>query len=389
MIAARRRACTTVLVNRCRQCGLSLIEMMVGLSIGLFLTLGLFTLISNTSQSFKIQDDFARMQDNAAAAFRYIGSSLRLAGFYGYTDSPNTIDTVIGGVATTTDCGSATNLPTTNWALSVAVPINGFTGLTPIAANATLPCIAIANFLSVPTVGQQVLVTRGAVGVRIPDPNGDGNLSDGLAAQTGYATTIYVQSNASGGLIFYGNNFATMRAANPPQTIRLSTGADVDIFEYQTHVYYLRPCSRIATGTTCTGTADDNKPIPTLVRQELRGSVMTEVALAEGIERISYLYGIDTLPAGALDGVADTFTATPSTADWANVVTVRVTLLARSATPSAQIDDSNKTYDLNGDNVYDFRCQDVLAAEPYACQFRRKVFTQLFQLRNIAQRRGM
>ena len=81
--------------------------------------------------------------------------------------------------------------------------------------------------------------------------------------------------------------------------------------------------------------------------------------------------------------------ATPSAADWANVVTVRVTLLARSATPSAQIDDSNKTYDLNGDNVYDFRCQDMLAAEPYSCQFRRKVFTQLFQLRNIAQRRGM
>ena len=71
------------------------------------------------------------------------------------------------------------------------------------------------------------------------------------------------------------------------------------------------------------------------------------------------------------------------------MVTVRVTLLARSATPSAQIDDSNKTYDLNGDNVADFRCQDMLATEPYSCQFRRKVFTQLFQLRNIAQRRGM
>lgn len=389
MMTSLQRPRMRSLVVACRQRGLSLIEMMVGLSIGLFLTLGLFTLISNTSQSFKVQDDFARMQDNAAAAFRYIGSSLRLAGFYGYTDSPNTIDTAIGGVATTTDCGSATNLPTTNWALSVAVPISGFNALTPITANAALPCIAIANFLSVPTVGQQILVARGAVGVRIPDPNADGNLSDGLAAQTDFATTIYVQSNAAGGVLFYGNNFATMRAANPPQTLRLSTGVDVDIFEYQTHVYYLRPCSRIASGSTCSATADDNKPIPTLVRQELRGSVMTEVALAEGIERMSFLYGIDTLPAGALDGVADTFTANPSTADWANVVTVRVTLLARSATPSAQIDDSNKTYDLNGDNVADFRCQDMLGTEPYSCQFRRKVFTQLFQLRNIAQRRGM
>ena len=46
MIAARQRARMTVLVNRCWQRGLSLIEMMVGLSIGLFLTLGLFWGIS-------------------------------------------------------------------------------------------------------------------------------------------------------------------------------------------------------------------------------------------------------------------------------------------------------------------------------------------------------
>ena len=56
------------------QRGLSLIEMMVGLTIGLVLTLGLFTLIANTSQSFKVQDDFSRMQENGATAFRYIGT---------------------------------------------------------------------------------------------------------------------------------------------------------------------------------------------------------------------------------------------------------------------------------------------------------------------------
>ena len=38
--------------SRARQRGLSLVELMIGLTIGLVLTLGMFTLISNTSNVF-------------------------------------------------------------------------------------------------------------------------------------------------------------------------------------------------------------------------------------------------------------------------------------------------------------------------------------------------
>lgn len=376
-----------------RQGGLSLVEMMVGLAIGLFLTLGLFTMISNTSSAFKIQDDFARMQDNAAAAMRYIGGSLRMASFYGYAQDGSVINTAIDGVATTTDCGSATNPPTSNWALTLSVPVYGFIGLTPTNINTTLPCIAIANYLAVPG-GQQILVTRGAIGYRIPDPNADGNLADGLAAQANYATTIYVQSDPSQGLIFYGADFTNLKTAGFTRT--LPNGNDIDIFEYAAHVYYIRPCSRFAAGTTCQTTAgtlaggndDDGKPVPTLVRQELQGSVMTEVALAEGIERMSVLYGIDNTGPSGPDGIADTFTLTPGPSDWVNVVAVRIALLVRSPTLTAQYDDSGKSYDLNGDNVADYNCNtDVIT--PAACRYKRKVFSQLFQLRNISQRRGL
>src|SRR3954469_6657019 len=65
------------------QRGMSMMELMVGLSIGMVLTLGMFTLIVSTSQSFRVNDDFSRMQENAVTAFRYLGDSLRQAGFYG------------------------------------------------------------------------------------------------------------------------------------------------------------------------------------------------------------------------------------------------------------------------------------------------------------------
>jgi hypothetical protein len=114
---------------------------------------------------------------------------------------------------------------------------------------------------------------------------------------------------------------------------------------------------------------------------------MTEVGLAEGIERMSLQYGIDNLPAGATDNIVDTFLTNP--ADFSNVLAVRVTLLVRATTPNAQYDDTGKTYDLNGDNIPDYDCTlDVLTPAP--CSYKRKVFSQLFQLRNvIAHRKGL
>ena len=375
---------TSTQLSRARQRGLSLVELMIGLTIGLVLTLGMFTLITNSSNAFKVQDDFARMQENASSAMRYISTSLRSAGFYGYAADFSLINTTGGAVSTVNDCGSATNIPASNWALDLEFPVFGLAGLPQSGINATVPCITALNYLEI-NGGQQILVTRGALGARITDPNSDGDLSDGIATVRNFQTTIFLQASPVRGLIFYGNDFATHKASG--LAIPLANGNDVDIFEYATHVYYLRPCSRFATGvTTCTAAADDGRPIPTLARQELVGSSMTEIALAEGIERMALLYGIDNAPFGALEGVADFYTTTPG--DWVNVVSVRVTLLVRSTLLNPQYDDSTKTYDLNGDNLVDYRCTTDIAT-PAACNYKRKVFSQLVQLRNIAQRRGM
>ena len=147
-------------------------------------------------------------------ALRYIGGSLRMAGFYGYASDASVINTSYGNVTTTTDCGSATNTPATNWAINLQVAVSGFQGVTSAAVSTTLPCIAAANFLDVPG-GQQILVTRGAIGYRIPDPNNDGNLADGLATQRNYTTTVYVQGDPGEGVIFYGNDFTNAQGRRP------------------------------------------------------------------------------------------------------------------------------------------------------------------------------
>ena len=92
--------------------------------------------------------------------------------------------------------------------------------------------------------------------------------------------------------------------------------------------------------------------------QELDGLAMVERPLAEGVERINFAYGIDV----GNDGVADRFVAGQ--------------------------DDSSKRYDLDGDGTADFDCGDVVGTEPRACEYKRALFSQLIQVRNIAFRRG-
>ena len=356
--------------------GMSLIELLVGMTIGLVLTLGLFTMIASSSQAFKVQDDFARMQESATFALRYVGDSVRHAGFFG--SLTNTGNYAIQGVTITTDCGSAGNPPAVQWATFMRDPLVAFADITTATVNGLFPCIVATNFQDGP-----ILVTRLAMGYRIPDPNNDGNRSDGLALQQNYTTTVYVQSDPYAAVLFYGTAYAALRGGGTT-TKFLPTGRDYDIFQFNTHVYYLRPCSRPAAGTTCTAAADGGQPIPTLVRQELVGSAMVEVPLVEGVERIDFRYGIDN----DQNGVPEQFLRVPAATDWANIVSVKVTVLVRSPNLLMEHDDSGKTYDLDGDGAVDYRCTDFTGVNPRACNYKRKVFSQIFQLRNIAQRRG-
>lgn len=357
-----------------REAGLTLIELMVALTLGLFLTLGLMLMMSDSSRTFKIQDDYARMQENAVSSLRYLSESLRHTGFYGLAGETLTLDQYGTIGAITNDCGNT---------LTSGVALFGYDFSTVAAAVAALPCIKTQNFQP-----GQVLVARLGTGLAVTDPNGDGNFADGMLIQPNFTNTLYVQSDVNFGYVFRGNDFATLVSSNLVK--RYANGNQFPVFPYQMHVYYVRPCSRpTGGGGLCQASDDSERPIPTLVRQELAGTTMVERPLAEGVERVSFLYGVDLLPAPDGDGIADRYVADPLSVagdGWARVVSVRVTLLVRSPTVISGYDDSSKSYDLNGDGTADFTC--TTSTEPMACAYKRAVFSQVIQVRNIAFRKG-
>ena len=339
-----------------RQRGLTLVEVMVAMTIGIILLLALGTLFANSTRVFKVNDDFARMQENGAYALNAIGSDLRQAGFYGHIAS-NDVQMPVA-IAVTGDCAAG-------WATNVAQPVSGFHGVTPSAAHTALTCINASNFIDgTADRPSSILIVRGATGVAV--------LPAALAAGS-----LYVQSDPNGGILFRGDQYAGL--ATPPRRTILG-GGEAPIYLYQARAYYLRPCSRPtgSGGTVCLATDDGNQPIPTLVRQELVGTTMTERAVAEGIEAVRIVYGVDNDG----NGTPDMYTEAPTDIQFTQVVTARVSVLVRSPKPTNGYNDDSRDYDLNGDGVAELNCTD----DGLPCNYHRHVFTQSFQVRNIAQR---
>jgi type IV pilus assembly protein PilW len=168
-----------------------------------------------------------------------------------------------------------------------------------------------------------------------------------------------------------------------------------DIRRLHVHIYFVAPCSRLASGqSTCTSAADGGTPIPTLKRLELDLDSSGNAALvvrpiAEGIENLQVEYGFDTTPTAINaatgfrgDGVIDTYSknltgvGSATYAEWPNTMSVRLFVLARNPLATSGFND-NKTYAMGLEGNY----------VPADKTFRRHLFEGEIRLINLSSRR--
>lgn len=69
------------LITLQRQRGLSLVELMIGLTLGLILLLGIIQVFISSKQTFATNDAMAKLQENGRFALEFITQSARLAGY--------------------------------------------------------------------------------------------------------------------------------------------------------------------------------------------------------------------------------------------------------------------------------------------------------------------
>ncbi len=152
-------------ILRRHEYGLTLIELMVAMLIGLFLALGSLTVFTQSRSSYRTSDGQARLQENLRFVLDTIEPDVRLARFWGLHNEPALVN-VPGGIVVTCGGVNATALATTlNREVTAVDESVGYAAVVPCpAANAPR---ADSDVLIVRHVSQQPAVpTAGRLQIR-------------------------------------------------------------------------------------------------------------------------------------------------------------------------------------------------------------------------------
>lgn len=276
-----------------RQRGLSLVEMMVAIALGLLLLAAVTTLLVRENTTRSELDKSSRQIENGRYAIQLLRDDIQMAGYYGEYAPPLTVTysnpDPCDIVDNTANLGTSGNLGWINASpVTVPLPLFGYK-----EGDAMPSCLSSRKS------GTPVLVVRRA------------------------ATDI--SATASGGTTYLQVAQCNTETANP--FVLGSSGftlhkkdcvTSASLRKYIVRIYYISSCDVCGTDT-----------IPTLKVVEFVDGVRTLVPLVEGIEHLQFEYGIDSNN----DSSTDSYTDTPT--NWANVVAVRVSLLARNLEETA------------------------------------------------------
>ncbi|MDE2613639.1 MAG: PilW family protein [Burkholderiales bacterium] len=293
--------------------GMTMVELMVGIAIGMFLVAVASAIYIGSKTTYLAQDATSRLQENGRFAMDTISHDLRMSGFRG----------CVGQIGATP---LANTLNSPNALLyDFTAPIWGSRN----AGAAWSPALSAPLDAIGPLAAGDVLVVR--------RPTGTGwsliaQMADGTSPLTVSATANITQgdvllvADCAGGAVLQATN-ATPGALGSIEHVTGVAGVspglaandlgralanDALVWRMQTIAYYLAPSVRRAGETslwTYTWPSYDGSP--------------NQVELVTGVERMAVTYGVDT------DGdfAADRFLDASQVADWTQVVSARVDLL--------------------------------------------------------------
>jgi type IV pilus assembly protein PilW len=314
--------------------GFTLIELMIGLVVGMFVIGVIITVFVQSKRNYNQDEQVAYMQENGRYALQLLSREIAHAGFLG---GMSAIDSVSpdGTISFTNDCA--------DWFNPVSAPLEIY----PAADAAGKDCFSGET---VKPLTQVLVVKRTA-----------GKESNTLAANKLYFTTP-----GQGGSIFKSTGSAVPAAYASQQQ-----------WEYYVEIFYIKNEDSDGDGVL----------VPGLFRKRLNVqagniTVTDDGLLVPGIRQFGVLYGLDTL---GEDGIADKYLEAtdyddPATDDFTKIVSARISVLAMST------DD-----DPNTDNTKQYSLYpSVLPADDVAgltdSHYYGRVFTTSTQVRNNVYR---
>ncbi len=336
-------------VRRSQQ-GVSLVELMIALTIGVVVMIALTAIYVQDSRSRLENERITRQTESGRYAIQTIASDLQQAGYYAEFDPrPSNGSPLTEPTADPDPCDpTLANLQTLTGS-PLLLAVQGYYQGSGLSANCTTLLTSTAGDLK---AGTDILVVRRVsncvVGATNCDPQQAGDYlfqASSCVNQLAVTTTHFVLDTNTGNL--------TM------QTVKCDSTKLAPIHRFLVHIYYIANNNKAGDG------------IPTLKRAELGPSgAFTIVPLVDGVENFHVEYGIDNTVAASATGTPVFYTAQPDgyggcTAAtsptcvqyWEAAVAAKIYLLARNSTITPGYTDT-KTYNLglqsDGLNAYTY-----------------------------------
>jgi len=325
-----------------RQSGLSLVELMIAVTLGMILTAGVIQIFVSSEAAYDTTRGLSHLQENGRFALTFMTRDARLSGYSLCTQA------VRHNIHNLTN---NTYLSTTRYQnfVDIAAPVHGWEaqntgpGDTPLALGKfPTPSTAMSNwsddggnaldsyFSGRVLPGSDVVVfkrTMTAFGDdgALPEPKNTGNVAAStttinLNEDSGIANKAYVLLNDCKGADVFVNNSA------PDQTNVDRGGSNNNTALTLSHDYGAGQMRLATVRTTAYFVGQGTSGEPALFRWQLQGNTFDE--LLEGVESLQVLYGEDTN--GSVPPSVDTYVTADNVTDWGNVLSVKIALLMRN-----------------------------------------------------------
>lgn len=316
-----------------RQAGVTLVELLVSLVLGLLLTAGIIKVFSGNRVTYEFNQSLSRIQENARFALDHIAFSTRMAGYrgcisdvaiYNNLNAPNPFrddveNSIRGYDSNGTGDGDAYG----------AVAVNPTASSDENAWTQALPAELDGRVIP----GSDVLVVRGISGGGMSlvspftnaaqmfvAPGHDFVEGEILVVSDCQKASIFqvtnINNTPSHNIVHSNDNTYTPGNAFPNWPPEQDYGLGAEVGRLEAHAFYI-------------GEGENGVPALFQLRLALQSSTSSGFQpeeLVENVETLQIRYGLD----GDNDEAIDSWVSADAVADWMDVLSVELTLLARA-----------------------------------------------------------
>lgn len=331
-----------------KQKGLTLIELMIALVLGLILVAGVIQIFVANKQTYRVTEAQSRLQENARFALEVLTRDIRSAGYSGCRAIEKMNVNIIANAPVPTEMSVNTIIvgneadSATTWNPSLPAGLGTVVGGTDVITLQHGTSCGATLDTNIDTSGAIPVIGANSCKINVGDTLMIADCEDAhVFRASGIAIDTNIQKISHDDGSNQTDNFCKSYSTTPPTSGACSTGEsklysyDAEVFKFSALTYFIR-------------LGANGEPALWAYNQTVATGASNPAELVEGIEDLQVLYGADDNDDDIVDRY-ETAKVINDANDWDKVISAQISILAQ--TLDTNLTTSNQSVDFNGETI--------------------------------------